>query len=303
MTIAQLISRAKFVANRAIDKFFIQPHRLRSWSKKTSPFVHQNHVGLRFKLYPPEYVDQHIFQHGFYERRFLEILVNHFPYGAIALDIGANIGNHSICLANSFSKIHAFEPNPRVLARLVSNIDLNKIKNIDVHDIGLGKESAVIPFRENNDGNLGASGFLRPKDKLDALSICINLKISHADSYISKLNLERIDFIKVDVEGWEPELFEGMADTIQQYRPIIAFEFHGQSVYDGDYDRIISKLPEYIIVEAQFAPENATILAKIFWNGRRKSNPIFVRVGRPESRTYENILAFPNEAALKAFSN
>lgn len=265
--------------------------------------MHQNDVGLQFKLYPPEYVDQHIFQHGFYERRFLEILVNHFPEGAIALDIGANIGNHSICLADSFSKIHAFEPNPRVVSRLVSNIGLNKINNIDVHNVGLGKESAVLRFRENNDGNLGASGFLRQKDKLDALSKLIDLNISHADSYISKLNLERIDFIKIDVEGWEPELFEGMASTIEQYRPIIAFEFHGQSVYDGDYDRIISKLPEYIIVEPQFAPENASILAKILWNSHRRSNPIFVRIGRPESRTYENILAFPNEVALKAFSN
>ena len=104
MKTSQLIYGIWFAASRTIDRILIQPHRNKAWAKRKLPFVHQNDVGLKFELHPHEYVDHHIFQHGFYERRFLDILANRFPKGAVALDIGANIGNHAIYLANSFAK-------------------------------------------------------------------------------------------------------------------------------------------------------------------------------------------------------
>ena len=302
MNIGQLIAGVQFTVKHAVDRYFIQGRRQRLWAKKQAPFVHKNADGLKFQLHPPEFVDHYIYQHGYYEHRFLKTFTNRFPEGAIALDIGANIGNHAICLSNSFREIHAFEPNPRVLSRLMTNVNLNEIKNIIVHDVGLGKKSSILPFRENNDGNLGASGFIKASDDLKPLSTLLELKIEHADAYISELKLPRIDFIKIDVEGWEPDLFEGMTNTIERYRPIIAFEFHGQTAEDGDYDLIISKLPNYIIVEPKFVEDNSNVLAKILWDVRRMGNATFLPIGRPECRTYENILAFPDEASLNAFS-
>src|SRR5258706_5197145 len=178
-----LLLGLRFAADRVIEKSVVQPRRERQWANKLVAFVHQNDLGQRFELEPGEYVDQHIFQHGIYERRFLNIIAHQFPKNAVALDIGANIGNHVVYLASTFADIHAFEPNPNVLRRLTKNIELNHLSNVKVHPVGLGKSSAILPFRENNDGNLGASGFMKPGETIGPLSRKLELRIEHADSY------------------------------------------------------------------------------------------------------------------------
>lgn len=298
MDIIDFFAGAKFASARAYDKYFTQPIRARRWAKKSAAFVHRTHLGHIFELDPSEFVDQHIFHHGIYERRFLELIAKGFPKGSVALDIGANIGNHSIYLASNFASIHAFEPNPNVLSRLRKNIELNQLSNIVVHPIGLGNASATLPFRENNDGNLGASGFLKPGEVLAARSSQLELRIENADDYVSALGLDRIDFIKVDVEGWEPQLFEGMAGTIAKHRPTIAFEHHGGEVAEGDYNRIIATLPGYVIFDAEYAPAHGSFVRKLTWNIEHKGQPALRPVGLPDARTYENLLAIPNECSM-----
>lgn len=289
-------------AKRATDRYLKNPKREAEWQKQSSAFVYQNPWGLKFALEPSEYVDKHIFCDGIYERRFLELVKSGIWRGAVALDIGANIGNHSIFLASMFDQIHAFEPNPRVSDRLRQNVLLNGMANITVYGVGLGKSTGVIPFRQNDDGNLGASGFLRVGDTVGQLSSVINLQIEHADEFISRLHLRKIDFVKVDVEGWEPDLFEGLAQTIKMNRPIVAFEFHGQNAAFGDYDRILSALGSYITVEARFAPANVGKIEKLSWYCRSGGAPDLVRFDAPEARTYENILAFPDRQSLMHFA-
>lgn len=297
------LSAIRFTAGRAVDRFIVQPRREKLWAGKSVPFTHSGSEGCNFTLYPTEYVDQHIFLHGIYEKRFLSLLRGRFTKNSVALDIGANIGNHAIYLGGTFAAIHAFEPNPRVVDRLRHNIALNALDDvIRVHPVALGKEAGILSFRENSDGNLGASGFLQPGETIDSNSRQLELPIMNADEYIGGLDLSRIDFIKVDVEGWEAPLFEGMSNTIAKFRPIVAFEFHGQLAGDGEFDRIISALPGYIVVEARYAPEGGTLFEKIVWNTVHNGRPTLERVIRPEARTYENILAFPDELSFSRFS-
>jgi FkbM family methyltransferase len=228
--------------------------------------------------------------------------VGRFPVGAVALDIGANIGNHAISLAKSFAVIHAFEPNPSVLARMRRNIGLNNIKNIETHGVGLGKADAQLPFKENLDGNLGASGFLKPGEIVDDKARMLHLDVAQADRFLGGLKLDRLDFVKIDVEGWEPDVFEGLTTTVARFRPIIAFEFHGGSAPVGDFQRIVATLPGYVIAEARYAPADASLLNKIAWNTVHKGKPTFEIFQTPEARTYENIFAFPDDAAFRQFA-
>jgi len=302
MGLQNLISGAGAAVERAIDRFAVQPRRDREWAAKTASFVHRNDLGLTFELDPREYVDRHIFKHGVYERRFLDFIAPRFPVGAVALDIGANIGNHVVYLARRFAQIHAFEPNPTVLKRLHRNIELNGVGNVTVHPVGLGNETAVLPFRDNDDGNLGGSGFLRPGEEVGALSRKLELKIEHADSFIAALELDRIDFIKMDVEGWEPSVFEGLTETIARFRPMIAFEFHGQAAAPDDFSRIVATLPGYILAETRYASAEASLGAKLAWNLARGGRPGLERVNVPEQRSYENLLAFPDERSFARFT-
>lgn len=302
MGLGQIIEGARTAAGRAIDRFAVQPRRDRAWAAKTAPFVHRTDLGLQFELDPRQFVDRYIYKHGAYERRFLDFIAPRFPAGAVALDVGANIGNHALFLAKRFAQIHAFEPNPTVLARLRRNIALNGLANVTVHPVGLGKEQAVLPFRENNDGNLGASGFLKPGEEVGALSRQLELEIAQADAYVAALGLDRLDFVKMDVEGWEPSLFEGLAGTIARFRPVVAFEFHGQAAAPDDFARIVSSLPGYIVAEACYAPPTASLGGKLAWSLAHGGRPRLERVTAPEERTYENLLAFPDEASFARFA-
>lgn len=294
-----------FVAERALERYVIQPRRVRELARKRGQFVHRADRGKLFELDPAQYVDRLIFVEGIYERRFLELLAGRFPPGAVALDIGANIGNHAIYLSDTFAQIHCFEPNPEVYGRLKRNIELNKLDNVHVHTVGMGNEDAVLRFSENLDGNLGASGFVRGGEDSpdDGKSRTLELPIKQADRYIESLGLARVDFIKVDVEGMEPDLFEGLRETIARHRPIVAFEYHGQYADAGDYDRIRACLPGYAVAEPVHASPAASLPEKLLWNMRHAGRPILARVDEPEARTYENLIAFPSDAVLRSWQH
>lgn len=288
---------------RTIDRFFVRPARQRQWEIRSSPFEHQSKDGLRWTLDPTQYVDSYIYLDGVYERRFLELIHQRFDAGAVALDIGANIGNHAIFLARSFATIHAFEPNPEMVRRLTANIALNALEGrIVVHPIGLGKRSETLAFAEHRAGNFGASHFLKTGEQPGPGEEMLRLPIAAADAFLGALGLKRLDFIKIDVEGWEPPLFEGLRETIARFRPVIAFEFHGQAAADDDFERIRSVLPGYIICEPRHAPADASLWFKTAWNWRRRGQAELTAIDQPEPRTYENLLAFPDQATLDRFS-
>ena len=146
---------------------------------------------------------------------------------SIVLDIGANFGAFSLKLA-SFCKennypsiqVHAFEPNPVVFENYQSNLELNpELKSIiRLHPVGLGHETGARSFRYENI-NTGA-GRVVPDSAMAQLKI----KIQKLDDFVGELNPTNIAFIKLIVEGFEPEVFKGGWNTIQKYRPPIFFE-------------------------------------------------------------------------------
>ena len=275
------------------------PRRLRDWQSRSGPFVHTTPYGRTFQLYPDETIDKCIFVDGAYERRFLQVIERFFrgKPGAVMLDIGANIGNHAIYLSNSFDRIMCFEPSPYIADRLRKNITLNRLTNIEVHTVGLSNREAALHYKLDTSGNLGASHFVGEADEQT-----IELPVCRGDDYLSQKGVNRVDFIKVDVEHHELEVFEGLTLTISRYRPVIAFEFHGTSLGSSYLDAIAAALPDYIFSEATFAPSSASDLEKLLWQIRHRGLPQFERIVVPEARFYENVLAFPNEAKFREFA-
>ncbi|MEH3104790.1 MAG: FkbM family methyltransferase [Sphingomonas phyllosphaerae] len=289
-------------SKKAVHRLLIAPWQRRRWAAAREPFDHRTPEGLTFRLYPHEYVDSFIYQFGIYERQYLDFLLKVLPRDAVMLDIGANIGNHALYLAPHIAAIHAFEPNPVTFARLKHNVTRNALDDrITLHHIGLGDDEGMFRFASNVSGNLGASGFLRDDAATDARVEVIELPIRRADDYVAGLDLSRIDFVKMDVEGWEASVFRGLAGTIARYRPIVAFEYHGHEQPRSDFDAIAAALPGYIIVDPTFAAAKASYAAKALWAIRRAGWPELRRVTEPEPRTYESLLAFPDEEMLARF--
>ena len=190
---------------------------------------------MRFRLYPGEYIDRDIFTEGAYELYFLRWIERNIK-GRSFVDVGANIGNHALYLASNFEAVHCFEPNPAIADRLEENAALNRIP-IHVHRVGLGYRDAELPFHPNTSGNCGGSSFAA--NGFEATSV---LPVRNGDSYFAAHDIEKIDLLKIDVEGFEFEVLRGLQKVIRRDRPVIIFELDGTKNNPAE---LIGILPGY----------------------------------------------------------
>lgn len=281
------------ILTRAVMQGFVEPKRLKGFEARSEPFIHRTPEGLVFELWPKEYVDRIIAVEGIFERRFIGYIRSILPHNAIMLDIGANIGNHAIFLAEKCQEIHCFEPNPKVADRLRRNVMYNHFEDrISVYEFGLGDRNEVLTFAENSDGNLGASKFIRFGEEVKPRQQIMKLEVKCAAQAIDDLDLDRVDFIKIDVEGMEEAVLTSLALAIKKFRPIVSFEHHEQFSAPGTFARIRSLFEDYSFMEPCFAPDGSA-KDKLIWNLRHDGGPILAEVVEPESRTYDNIIALP----------
>lgn len=280
----------KHLANRALMQAFVEPRRLRRYEAQKEAFLHRTVRGLKFELLPGQFIDRFIAVEGIFERRFLEYVRSILPRNAVMLDIGANIGNHSLFLADRCKVIHCFEPNPETAERLMRNIRHNSLEaKIKVHQFGLGDKDETLTYHENVSGNLGASGFAQGKDLPEGFRVR-SLEVREASRAIKELGLETIDYIKVDVEGMEEAVLTSLRSVLSRYKPIVSFEHHETEVEPGTFDRIRSLFTGYRLFEPTVAPPTG----KVMWNLRHNGGPVLAEITEPEYRYYENILAIPN---------
>lgn len=192
--------------------------------------------GLRFLANPNSYIEWNILYFGDYEGReislFRDICMKHKGKHLDAiLDIGANIGNHSLRFSRFARAIYSFEPNPIVCDRLVANIQLNNASNIKVRTFGLGMEDAVLPFfaptGDTSLGNMGTGTFVPAETPNDAKQM--ELQIRNGDAVVKEESIGRIDAIKIDVQGFETDVLIGLAKTIGEHFPVIWFEVSGST--------------------------------------------------------------------------
>lgn len=181
----------------------------------------------RLAVIPTDYLGISIIGNGIYERREIELLKAIFQarnlQSTTFLDIGGNIGNHSVSLARSFAEVIAFEPNPPIASLFKTNLLLSGTGNARLHEVGLGREDAELRFSLLQAGNDGSGSFTSGRGD-------IVLPVRHGDRYLAQHEPEiasgakRIGFVKCDVEGFEADVFAGLRETFSRHRPILTFE-------------------------------------------------------------------------------
>ena len=149
---------------------------------------------------------------NFYEIEFLEYILNHYPKHKNIIDIGANIGNHSLFFSEymEYDKIYCFEPFDGNVEILKENLK-NKIND----KVG---EQILYNSQQENNGGFSLECYNYPKSK--SYKVLDSVKVNTLDSY----NLENITMIKIDVESHELPVLNGSIDTIKRNKPIIFVE-------------------------------------------------------------------------------
>lgn len=122
------------------------------------------------------------------------------------LDIGANIGTHSIAYATR-GIVHCFEPNPLAYECLKHNV--GKMPRVTLHNVAVSDHFGFIDMEPQGD-NYGAM-YTKPGTQIPCITI-------------DSLALPACDFIKIDVEGDEIGVLNGARDTIMKYRPVMCIE-------------------------------------------------------------------------------
>jgi FkbM family methyltransferase len=182
--------------------------------------------GVLYTGHSGNFIDFHILVYGAYEKPLLHFLRNTLralvPSGGVFVDIGANTGQHSLFLSPYAEQVHAFEPYPPVLARFRSMVEANHIDNVAIHPVGLGREAARLPFHEPDPTNLGTGSFVDGFRSEDAA--VQTLEIVVGDEALAAADVERVDLIKLDVEGYEKPVLEGLRATLAGSRPVVAME-------------------------------------------------------------------------------
>ena len=210
-------------------KRFFKPYNLFEGIIKTVSF--QN---VKFELHIEDWIQQNIYFVGAYERAELNLLNRHLSEDSVFVDIGANFGLYSLVASQKITnsgEIICFEPFPKNYAALKKNISLNSKSYIISENIALGdKKDELKLYYQPNEKNLGivSANFMEN-------SKTIKVDVMSFDEYVKENGVDKIDFIKIDVEGFENQVINGMKKTLELFSPMILIEIFDEDILKSNH--------------------------------------------------------------------
>lgn len=160
-------------------------------------------------------------------------IVNAFIHlGSICFDVGANIGVYSMVMSRLSGKdgvVHAFEPVRHIRNRLLTNKIVNAAHNIIVSDSALGNsQGRMLMFQVKENQFRGGTSTLIKNNNVDSMGEgafeIVLTQVNTLDNYVSDRGLLRVDFMKIDVEGFEINVLRGAHTVLGAFHPVILFE-------------------------------------------------------------------------------
>lgn len=185
-----------------------------------------NIYGQKLLVDPDDFIGKKVLRNKIYDLETLLLLEKLFSAlgPALILDVGANIGNHTLMFSRHADRVVSFEPGRRAFDLLSRNIAANALGHVIPCNVGLSDADATQTLYVEAAGNLGGSSLSR--DALCGVAYeedTITLRLG--DSVISELGLGRVDFLKIDVEGHERAVIRGLRKTLLQHRPVMLMEW------------------------------------------------------------------------------
>lgn len=178
------------------------------------------------KVFP---IERDLIEYGFYDLNTLILFKKLLSGGDVCFDIGANIGSISLAMANFVKpngKVFAIEPGPEPFDRLKYNLNLNKnlAQIISLHKVGFSDKTETKYWKEIF--SRGNAGFNDDEG--------IKMELSTLDDFEKHHNPQKIDLIKIDVEGMELEIIKGGIKTLSKHKPFVYYESWVNGIVEWD---------------------------------------------------------------------
>jgi FkbM family methyltransferase len=167
------------------------------------------------------------------------------------IDVGANIGNHTVALAQKFDQVESVEPHPILFHILTANVLRNHLTNVTIHNFGLANEDTEATLAnpaESHGAAMVKDRSLLSQERVgrteenwgEEFTIQLRSAPAFLRAFGDKLNGA---FIKIDVEGMEQEIVTAMMPVLEEYKPVVGFEWFTED--QPNLGRLVASLDGY----------------------------------------------------------
>ena len=210
-------------------------NRLTRWV--TSPLLQRQTIrtrnGLSLEVVPADLIGRQLYLTGTFDPHLLTLFEALSRDAAVVVDVGANIGLFALSMAKAGARVvHAVEPQADVASMLLRSADASALRNkIHLHPFAISLEDGEAAFALDTE-NPGAAHIVEKHAGPNTITV----RLRNGDKFLDSLGADAIDFMKVDVEGHEAQVFGGMSRWLSLHRiRSIVFETFGR---DGDIDAL-----------------------------------------------------------------
>ena len=214
--------------------------RLRPWLAKRGPYV-ANCSGIRMEIDLNEHRAHRYFLRGKVEPRIQDVLLPLLTPGMTFFDVGSHWGYYALLAAKAVGREGrsvAFEPEPGNLAFIRRNLSLNPGLNVIVEPLAVSDtegEAVFRPSEKTDQGSIMEGSWVSAGAPFAVQTVSL-------DHYLDDRGVDRVDVMKMDIEGAEVQAFEGMAEGLKAGRyGHIVLEWHG-TLHEGLGDRPLRAL-------------------------------------------------------------
>jgi FkbM family methyltransferase len=198
--------------------------------------------------------------YGLYEKEYLETLILWLSENNLirdcALDVGANIGNHSVFFAKYYKEVLSFEPNPLIFKVLNINAEINA-GTIHCFPLGVSDSSRQVKFQTPRRTHMSSSRIVE-----NASEDFIFVDLISLDEHEKAKNI-KVGLLKIDVEGHEFEVLNGAKNLIEAHHPVILFEQKKKDFKNGSSPCIeFLKKYDYTFYMLKYIPERSNHLGR-----------------------------------------
>lgn len=172
---------------------------------------------VKIQIDTSSYLEWNLFFLG-YESNIRNIINDRLKNGGVFIDVGANVGIHTLVASKKAKEVIAIEPIPETAKRLAENCIINNIKNVKILQCSVSNRNGQATIYKGGFGQNGASSFYPDENTTEG----IKCEVLTLDSMIKE---KKVDFIKIDAEGEDGRVLLGAKAIINRDLPIIIFEY------------------------------------------------------------------------------
>lgn len=241
---------------------------------------------LVFYMIDTDWLGRDLLEHQekLWEPHITKVLNRNLKLDSVFVDVGSNYGWHSILSSSKCKKVYSFEPQKVIHRIQLSSIIKNNITNIEAFNCALGEENKVSemnPIEYNSWVNIGDLSVGSGGEKI---------KIKKMDSIIE----DKVDFIKIDVQGYEKYVLLGSKQIIKKYKPAIILEIESHQLLRFNYSlenlfSLIRSFGYYIFFLDYFYPSDHICVHQDKLENFRKLNSEFIKPNKTNNELNHNL--------------